>query len=95
MAKDRIARRKNSIRAGCLFEVDGFFLSHGFYSEVDALEGCTKPLKNPRWRAREARAPARMFALFLFGFFFQKSVKTAVPDAGNPLGTLVFTKLVE
>ena len=30
-----------------------------------------------------------------FYFLFKKSVKTAVPDAGNPPGALVLTKLAE
>ena len=30
-----------------------------------------------------------------WGVLFKKSVKTAVPDDGNPLGAVVLTKLVE
>ena len=33
--------------------------------------------------------------LFFVGVFFKKSVKTAVPEDGNPPGALVLTKLVE
>ena len=33
--------------------------------------------------------------LFFVGCFFEKSVKTAVPEDGNPPGALVLTKLVE
>ena len=32
---------------------------------------------------------------FLLGRFFKKSLKTAVPDDGNPPGALVLTKLTE
>ncbi len=38
--------------------------------------------------------PSR-FSFVCVCVFFQKSVKTAVPEDGNPLGALVFTKLVE
>ena len=31
----------------------------------------------------------------IFYFFFKKSVKTAVPEAGRPPGALILTKLVE
>ena len=30
-----------------------------------------------------------------FGWFFKKSVKTAVPEDGRPPGALVLTKLIE
>ena len=36
-----------------------------------------------------------MIFVFFLGCFFKKSVKTAVPDAGNPPGALVSTKLIE
>ena len=40
------------------FEVNFFWLSLGFYCEVDVLEGCKKQRKNARWHARFARASA-------------------------------------
>ena len=36
-----------------------------------------------------------MFLFDLWGVIFKKPVKTAVPDAGNPPGALVSTKLIE
>ena len=44
---------------GCFCLKSIFLLQSRFYSEVDVFAGCTKLLKNLRWRA-----PARIFALF-------------------------------
>ena len=66
----------------------GFFVSCDkdempLLSAAMALSDSSRRLAFPRWR------------VVFFGLIFQKTVKTAVPDAGNPPGALVLTKLVE